>query len=693
MLTHYHQNPIVGVYYSPNAQWGMERIRKDIEVFAESGLNCIWLFFDPAYDYDDSAGLRELLDHAEKVGIGITPALGQFLQLRDHPNSKIVNADGTTSDDPRYWNMGCFRHPDLLKIATGRATRFFKEFADHPALFRIEGKPLMNFVHEAYYRNNVPEFGSGPMTPNCYCDYCLAAFRDYLAAQGLDSNTPAPKTNADPVLWQHWINCHAEAIPSFLQRLIAATKNQTPVWATHECNDFYPASWQSVHTGNDWWRMGAVLDFGHEDMYPLEFDTRYVCYVYDYAKDIMRSARNFQGLITGNGQAFNSWLGYQLPPNSMMEQIYSGLSHGMLGLVWWTELPGINTRNTTRPAEEQDEDAIRYHMIRQTADANRAYFDLVQKLAGYQLSQAKIALLYSWTTMSQELSDSHTYDTLLTYMLLVQGGYPVDMLSEAQVANGILHERNYDVLFTLGCAALPPEVHGAIGQYLEQGGTVIADYAPHLNDDFPPIFAQWRTPSLVDLHGQMVSSTKPRTYTLPDGTPIPVQLAAAPLQPPSHAEICGVFNDGSPAICQIRQGQGHILLMGSYLGWDYSNYPGYYDLGAMFPFHIQQDAQLRDYILGVVQAAGVIPPAVSSHPDVEVGVWHGSTSQRDKYVLLVTNHLQETVESTVRLAVGEGTWRLTDSPNHNQTQQEGGEFLLTVQLAPLQGAAYFVDRV
>ena len=72
-----------------------------------------------------------------------------------------------------------------------------------------------------------------------------------------------------------------------------------PVWSTHELNDFYPASWQSVYTGNDWWRMGAVLDFGHEDMYPLEFDHRYQCYVYDYAKDVMRSAVGFDRLVDG----------------------------------------------------------------------------------------------------------------------------------------------------------------------------------------------------------------------------------------------------------------------------------------------------------------------------------------------------------------------------------------------------------
>ncbi len=664
-----HRNPILGVYYYPHPDWSQDQIAHDLDAFVATGLRSIWLFYDPFFDVQNISSLHALLNHAHSVGLTIVPVLGQFLQLVEHPEVKIVNADSTTSDDPRYWNMGCFRHPLVLEIATQRTMGFFEECGEHPALYRIADKPVMSFVHEAYYRNSVPEFGGDVMQPNCYCDHCRKAWQDYLRDHDLDTGLEPPVDNRDPVVWQHWIDCHAAAIPEFLNRLIHTTKVNYPLWATHECNDFYPASWQSVYTGNDWWRMGAVLDFGHEDMYPLEFDTRYICYVYDYAKDILRSAMGFEGIITANGQAFQSWLGYQIPQNSMSEQVYSALAHGALGLVWWTWL-------------RADTPDTRYHFIQQTKPFNTEYIALVEALEGYELAQARVALLYSWTTMSQELSDNHTYDALLTYMLLVQSGYPVDLLSEAQIAAGVLDERGYEALFVMGCAALPPTIHATLDAFVRSGGLVIADYAPYQNNAFPPAFENWR----VSKPGKM------KIYTLPNRSPVPVQLGAASLLPPEHAQILATFEDGTPAVCQIKHGNGTVILAGSYLGWDYANHPGYYDLGKMFPFHVRQDAALRQFITDQLKEHGITPPIVSSNSDVEVGLWH--TPDHDNLIAFVINHLTTVSHTEVRLPVAAGEWQVADLltgdlvlGSHNQ-----GEINWQVTLDGLQGRALIVRR-
>ncbi len=658
MLLDYHRSPIVGIYYYPKLdRWDDEQIARDLDEVAGADLRSIWLFFDPFYAQVATDRLGILLDYAAQVKLHVVPVLGQFLQLHEHPDVRIINADGSTSDDPRFWNMGCFRNPTVIDLATARATGFLRDFGDHPALYRLEGRAAMSFAHEAYYRNSIPEFGGGPMLPNCYCDHCCAAFSDYLAARGLDATVEPPHDASDPALWQHWLNCHAEAVPAFLRHVIAASKAVTPLWATHECNDFYPASWQSVYTGNDWWRMGATLDFGHEDMYPLEFDHRYQCYVYDYAKDMMRSAMNFEALITANGQAFKSWLGYTIPEGSMSEQTYSCLAHGALGLVWWGQWQG-------------DTPAERYALTRQTRPFNRDYAALVAQLEGCQLSQAKIALLYSWTTMSQALNDEHSYDTLLAYMMLVQSGYPVDLVSEDQVAGGILAQRGYQVLAVMGGAALAQPIHQAIDRYVQAGGLLITDYAPSLNAVFRPLYADWRG-----------SESDLRFYRLPDHTPVAVHLKAAPLLPPENAVILASYDDGSPAVARIAHGSGSIILAGSYLGWDYSDYPGYYDLAAMFPFHTRRDAALRDWFAGVLAEAGIVPPARSSHPDVEVALWH--TPDRDGGLLIVINHLDETVETGV--SITDGAWTVRDALT-DQTIGYAGT--LTITLRPFQGRAF-----
>jgi len=217
MFSGYHHHPIVAIYYYPNPEkWDHAQVARDLAEIVGAQIQAIWLFFDPFYDHAAPDRLRELLDDAQRLGLEVVPVLGQFLQLAEHPEVKIVNADGTTSDDPRFWNMGCFRHPKVVELATARAVGFLRDFGSHPALYRLEGKPVMSFVHETYYRNSVPEFGGKAMQPSCYCEHCQAAFRDYLARHGLNPAAVPPRDASDPVLWQHWQNCHAEAIPAFL---------------------------------------------------------------------------------------------------------------------------------------------------------------------------------------------------------------------------------------------------------------------------------------------------------------------------------------------------------------------------------------------------------------------------------------------------------------------------------------------
>ncbi|MCC6976317.1 MAG: hypothetical protein IT322_20100 [Anaerolineae bacterium] len=673
MYRNYFQTPILGFYYYPRPQkWTDALIGADLHELAKAGIRQVWLFYDPYYDLEAGERLRWLMDECQRLGLTVVPCLGQFLQLETHPEVKIVNGDGSTSDDPRYWNMGCFRHPKVFELAVERSTRFFREFSDHPALYRWDGIPAMNFVHEAYYRNSVPEFGGEAMKPNCYCEHCREAFRRYLNARGLDPALEPPRDPADPVLWQHWLNCHAEAIPEFLVRLIAATKAVTPLWATHECNDFYPASWQCVYTGNDFWRMAPVLDFGHEDMYPLEFDHRYQCYVYNYTKDVLRSAIGFDKLITANGQAFNSWLGYRLPENSMSEQIYSCIAHGALGLVWWGEFPG----------EDPDQ---RYHMLRKTTEPNAQYETLVRQLEGLQPEPASIALLYSWTTMSQARTDDHTYDTLLTYQMLSQSGYRVDVLSEGQVEAGVLKARNYRAFGVMGASALPPGVRLAVDQFVRDGGLLLTDYAVPLDtadSPFTALYPGWHSRS----------GETPRAYTLSEGIPVAVQLKGMRLILPKGAEILGAFEDGSPALCRIKQGQGQIILVGSYLGWDYTNYPGYYDLSAMFPFHIRRDAALRVWLAQTLSAAGISPRIASTHADVETALWW-SADQR-KALLVVINHLQQTVQTEVEMITESYTnlrEALTGKSLSPKVQM--GKVSFPVQLAPLEGRAFWAETL
>jgi hypothetical protein len=262
----------------------------------------------------------------------------------------------------------------------------------------------------------------------------------------------------------------------------------------------------------------------------------------------------------------------------------------------------------------------------------------------------------------------------------------VDVISEEQIVD--LFDLETDVLCVMGCAALPLDVQQVIELFVTNGGLVLMDYAPTLNDAFPLMYAQWRTG---------VWGAQPRVYTLSDGTPVPVQLDAARLTPPENAEILARFEDGTPAICRIAHGAGQIVLIGSYLGWDYTNYPGYYDLAAMFPFHIRRDEALRRWLSALLRQHGALPKACAAHPHVETAVWR-STESRATRLVLVINHLQKTVETSIQVNIPD-EWTtppkqwdvceaLTEQPVAVQYEPESFSCTFPVTLGPLEGRAY-----
>jgi hypothetical protein len=166
-----------------------------------------------------------------------------------------------------------------------------------------------------------------------------------------------------------------------------------------------------------------------------------------------------------------------------------------------------------------------------------------------------------------------------------------------------------------------------------------------------------------------------------------VQLSAARLSPPAGAEILARFEDGTPAICRIAHGDGQIVLIGTYLGWDYTNYPGYYDLAAMFPFHIRRDDVVRRWLSALLQQQGIAPTVCSVHPDVETALW--LSTDRQTALVLVINHLQETLQTTIQVNLP-GQWQVCEAQTQQPVaaQYESGSFSFPVAFTPLEGRAY-----
>jgi len=60
--------------------------------------------------------------------------------------------------------------------------------------------------------------------------------------------------------------------------------------------------------------------------------------------------------------------------------------------------------------------------------------------------------------MELKTDDMYNMDNLLFYMALVRSGVLVDIISEQQVAEGLLEKQGYKVVCAVGCLVFPPEV-------------------------------------------------------------------------------------------------------------------------------------------------------------------------------------------------------------------------------------------
>lgn len=684
MREEYLREPIVGAYFYYSKETSNQQIEEYLKEMKKANANNVWLFVL----YVEDEKLNYFFTKAEEQGIKIVPVFMPIISIKEHPEVKVVCADGSTSDDPRWSNIGCFNHPYLLEESKMRIGEFLRKYGSHPALYRIGGLPLMSFIHEAYYRTEVPEFGGGPLKPCCYCKHCVEGFRRSMTEKYGDirefnrkhgtsfagwMSLEPPREPSNVSLWKEWFDYHAEIIPNFLRELITYAKSIVPLLSTHEVNDFYPCSYQCVYSGNDIWRMARVIDVGHEDMYPLEFDHRYVIYVFEYIKDILRTAMGFDKIYTANGQAFNSWLGYKVPVESMSEQVYSTLAHGALGIVWWVDWKNLELwRKTTQPNEE----------------FNR----LVKVLKDYELSKADVALLYPWTSMELKADDAYNMDNLLFYMALVRSGFPVDIISEEQVVNGILKERGYKVICTIGAPVLPENVASEIKRFVNNGGILLTDYSGEEEGGFKSVYPELVEKPSADYVVYFFDENVSRSMGLLK-TIVPVGNRCEKLKAPSDSKMLAKFENGDPAIIQFRDGKGSVVKIGSLIGWDYSNYPGHYDLAVMFPFRIRRNEAVRLFISGTLKGFGVDPPAESSNPDVETAVWKG----KDRSIILAINHLNEPSETEicVNQKLGGNKYSLTEFVSESPVDMkiQGGAVRFKVRLPSFRGAAYLLRRM
>ena len=100
---------------------------------------------------------------------------------------------------------------------------------------------------------------------------------------------------------------------------------------------------------------------------------------------------------------------------------------------------------------------------------------------------------------------------------------------------------------------------------------------------------------------------------------------------------------------------------------------------------------LRCFVYDLLIKNGITPPVTSSHADVEAAIWY--TPEQTAYVVIAINHLQEQVETTIKLSVAGENWQIEENPaGLSNWSVKDRQVVLKLSLAPLEGCACQVMR-
>jgi len=581
------------------------------------------------------------LDEAARLGVSVMLEPTYEPDLEAHPEMRNVTSEGAPSTRK---NGFCYRNAAYLRDLEQYIAEVCRSYMAHPAILRHRGRPMLAVGHEMQYQISAEDGHGGTLSAmTCYCRDCAQEFGNWLASMYSRSAGPAMRyvdpierynkvhrkpikrfshvipprrPEADRLLWQEWVDFHAEAIPQAIALQRKIIEREVPgALVTHEINDWYPNVWDCIYTGDHFWKMGAVLEHAFNDQYPMEWapGSLWRIYLYTFTQDVTQSAIGFERSFWANGQAFTSQQGSHTDPPEAghHEQVYSALIHGANGLIWWTG-------GDLLPA---------------TKEATREYARLVELLGDARPLKDPIALLVPWTTYAQTRSADRGDDLMGAYQLLSRLGYQMETVDEGQVASGILRERGYQALCIWGNSSLAPAARERIEQFVYDGGLLLADFGDRDTAPYGSVF-----PETISQ-----KKAEPTAYRLPDGTWMLVRARSQVLRRRRGCEVLARFADGSPAIVRYRYRRGTLWRAGSLIGVDYAAGMGLYDWVRQERVRIEPAAE--NLVGAQLAASGITPLAQADNPNIEVALFRPG----GRTMVVVVNHLRHPAKVTLTL--------------------------------------------
>ncbi len=436
----------LGVAFYPE-HWPEDRLPVDIRMLKESGVGLVrmaefsWSKMEPSegvYDMDWlQRVVRKLGDNGIKTVLGTPTAAAPPWLVKRYPDVLPVDCDGSRASYG-VWRQYCPNNPAYRASTAKIVGRLAGAFKGEPS---VVGYQVDNEFH----------WGEAPPWKYCYCEHCLAGFRQYLAAKyaGMETLNEVWGT----AFWSHhynewneisppvfpfdvynrglaldWVRFRSKCFVDYLDLQIDIIKKADPEKLV-TTNLMALGAFPEV----DYFDLCRRLDFVSTDVYPKaavdDYNPASIAMQYASSRGMSKDG-NFwvfelqAGPADGHGVlAFDglkvSRIGVTPAKGEMRKWFYQAVAHGSKGNLFF------NWRTNNRGKEQYwhgilDHSGLpnrRFEEVKQIGKELRAAGDKLDGLS----SHSRIAVLMS-------------YDSLWAADVIERGYYPVSYLDQARIA-------------------------------------------------------------------------------------------------------------------------------------------------------------------------------------------------------------------------------------------------------------------
>lgn len=551
--------------------------------------------------------------------------------------------------------------PDYPKEVRARAETKLPPLADIPRLHSV-----FCYQDEPFHWGT-EVFGGGPLLRE-----------EFRTRYGYGMPGSIEEAKAHPRHWLDWLNFQSDFFPDGWRQVYAVVKDMDPTFEvimTHDSHNSLGAGVTShseialddvFHWGGDY------ADIYVYDLYPyMMFDFRLgqpSVFPKPRMSQLHYTLAQMRNLARANNRRMGFWAGTYHP--AWFGEFLDAENQA----AHWAE------RETATTAVAAGADflltGLRVPLDAKHWESFGQGMRLIQKAGADLLDtrrpRARAAML--WPRTNYLLSQKEYFNVGIAFELLMRAFGELDIIHEEQITDASMN--GYDALVLLDVEYLPKDAAWHIATFVREGGILIADCVPHLDETKRPLGV---LESLTGLRRMDIRRVKQIDHWVPqaedpfwhmDLNPEPVWetttttgalegkvwdwQGALPLvsprpSEPGDAEVLLELDSGHPALAAHKVGRGRTYVFGFCLQDTY------------FAMWRDEQPEARDALRNLVEAvrgdAGLDPHVWSSNPAIEAAVRVGA----DRGYLFLINHETEESAVSVRLAdLGFPVERITD---------------------------------